>query len=276
MHLDVRDLRNFYYRSALGRAVQRVMRANMQALWPEARKLNVVGFGFAVPLLRPYLAQARRVIGLMPAPQGVMPWPHGAPNVAVLCEDTQWPLETGMADRLVLLHGLETSEHPAALLDECYRVLGPGGRALFIVPNRAGLWARADHTPFGHGRPYSAGQLESLLKTHGFEVRRHASALYQPPSEKRFWLKTGNLFERAGRRLPVVMAGGILMVEVKKQVPAPTRPGLAEAVRRPLRILDGIAQPVPKPAPRAVSGREPERYAAGHAGDSRARQRHDS
>ena len=245
MHLDVRDLRNFYYRSALGRAAQRIVREKMQEFWPEARKLNMVGFGFAVPLLRPYLGQARRVIGLMPAPQGVMPWPHQGPNVAVLCEETLWPLETGMADRLVLLHGLETSENPAQLLDECYRVLGPGGHALFVVPNRAGLWARADHTPFGHGRPYSTGQVEGLLKSHGFEVCRHASVLYQPPSEKRFWLRTGKLMERSGHKLPLVMAGGVLMVEVKKQVPAPTRPGLAERVKRPLRVLEGIAAPEP-------------------------------
>ncbi len=254
MHLDVRDLRNFYYRSALGRVAQGAIRARMRQFWPEARRQNLVGFGFALPLLRPYLAEARRAIALMPAPQGVMPWPHGGPNVAVLCEETLWPLDTGMADKLVLMHGLETSENPGQLLDECYRVLGPGGAALFIVPNRAGFWARSERTPFGHGRPYSAGQLEGLLKGHGFELRRHASALYQPPSGRRFWLRTGRLWERAGHALPLVVAGGVLIVEAVKQVPAPTRPGLAEAVRRPLRILDGIAQPVPKPSSRAGSG----------------------
>ena len=87
MHLDVLDLRNFYYRSALGRRAQKVIRDAIVAKWPEAKGQTVVGFGFAVPLLRPYLPQARRVIGLMPGPQGVMPWPAGEKNVAVLCED---------------------------------------------------------------------------------------------------------------------------------------------------------------------------------------------
>ena len=90
-----------------------------------------------------------------------VPWPAGAENVSVLCEETHWPISTGFVDRLVVMHGLETSEHPAALLDECSRVLGPGGRALFVVPNRSGLWARADGTPFGFGRPYSMSQLEA-------------------------------------------------------------------------------------------------------------------
>ena len=137
MHLDVVDLRRFYYRSPLGRAAQRVIRDLLVELWPDVTGRTVVGFGFAVPLLRPFLADARRVVGLMPGPQGVMPWPAGMPNVSVLCEDTLWPLQTGQVDRLVMLHGLETSENPLALLGECARVLGPGGRAVFIVPNRS-------------------------------------------------------------------------------------------------------------------------------------------
>ena len=43
-------------------------------------------------------------------------------NVSVLCEETLWPLATGFVDRLVMMHGLETSENPAAVLDEAHRV----------------------------------------------------------------------------------------------------------------------------------------------------------
>ena len=51
MHLDVQDLRNFYYRSALGRAAQMSMRDQMLKLWPEAKGQTVVGFGFATPFI---------------------------------------------------------------------------------------------------------------------------------------------------------------------------------------------------------------------------------
>ncbi len=247
MHLDVVDLRNFYYRTGLGRAAQRAVRDQVVELWPEAKGQTVVGFGFAVPLLRPYLAEARRVIGLMPGPQGVLQWPAGMPNVSVLCEETLWPLETGHVDRLVLMHGLETSENPSALLEECWRVLGPGGKMLVVVPNRAGLWSRSDRTPFGFGRPYSLTQLENQLKLHAFLPERHRAALYQPPSHKRFWLKTGMFWEQTGRRITSHFAGGVLIVEASKRVPAPTRPGLTEAVRRPLRVLEGMTKPEAKP-----------------------------
>lgn len=247
MHLDVLDLRNFYYRTQLGRVAQKAIRDKVVELWPEAKAQTVVGYGFAVPLLRPYLEQARRVIGLMPAPQGVMPWPAGMANVAVLSEEVQWPIETGMVDRLIVMHGLETSDHPTALLEECWRVLGPGGRALFVVPNRKGLWARSDATPFGFGRPYSMRQLDGLLRQHGFTSERYETALFAPPSERRFWLRTASMWERTGGRVRRVMSGGVLMLEVSKQVHAPLRPGLRAVVKKPLRVLEALPKPAAEP-----------------------------
>jgi SAM-dependent methyltransferase len=247
MHLDVVELRSFYYRTGLGRAAQKAIRDQVLDLWPVRKNLVVAGFGFAAPLLRPYLAESRRVIALMPAPQGVMPWPAGMPNVSVLCEETLWPLDAGQVDRLILLHGLETSEYQSAVLDECWRVLAPEGRALFIVPNRVGLWARRDATPFGFGRPYSLGQLEAQLNQHDFVPERHVAALFTPPSHQRFWLRTGPIWENAGRRLSNHYAGGVLMVEARKHVADPLRRGTRVKVRRPLRVLEGITAPDPAP-----------------------------
>ncbi|WP_420343631.1 methyltransferase domain-containing protein [Paenirhodobacter sp.] len=246
MHLDVLDLRNFYYRTQLGRAAQKAIRDRLTELWPatpgEMAGQTVVGYGFAVPLLRPYLATARRVIGLMPSDQGVMPWPAGMPNVSVLCEEARWPLETGMADRLVLLHGLEVSDNPDLLLEECWRVLGPGGRAMLIVPNRSGLWAPRETTPFGFGRPYTLGQLDMQCRRAGFVPERHAAALYIPPSHRRFWLRSASMWERFGGRLTGLIAAGVLMLELSKQVHAPRRPGLGATVRRPMSVLEGVGQ----------------------------------
>jgi SAM-dependent methyltransferase len=244
MHLDVQDLRNFYYRSALGRAAQTSLRSRMLEIWPEAKGQTVVGFGFAAPLLRPYLKDARRVMALMPGPQGVMPWPSGLPNVSVLTEETLWPIETGHVDKLVLLHGLETSERVSDLLEECWRVLGPGGRALFIVPNRAGLWARRDRTPFGFGRPYSTGQLETQLRKHQFLPERHLGALYQVPSAKRLWMKSGPALERIGRRMPSFIASGAFMLEATKLVYPPKGKVQPHRAVKPVSVLNPSAKPV--------------------------------
>ena len=265
MHLDVLDLRRFYYRTRLGRAAQKAIRDRLVSMWPEVRGQTVAGFGFAVPLLRPFLSEARRVVGLMPGPQGVMHWPAGMPNVSTLVGEVSWPLETGVVDRLVLLHGLETSENPTALLGECARVLGPGGRAVFVVPNRSGLWARSETTPFGFGRPYSVGQLESQAKAAGFIPERHYAALFGPPSERNFWLRSHGVMERMGQRLSHSGGGGVILLEVSKQVPARPRTGLAERVRRPLRVLEGVAEPTPVGRARAMPTRSTAMPMAGAA-----------
>ena len=249
MHLDVIDLRQFYYRTRLGRIAQKAVRERMLRMWPDAKGQTVVGFGFAVPLLRPYLADARRVIALMPGEQGVMPWPAGMQNVSALCRESLWPVQTESADKLICLHGVETSENPVAVLEECQRVLAPGGRALFIVPNRSGMWARRDGTPFGFGRPYSLGQLEAQLRHHDFVPERHAAALFSPPSHQRFWLKSSDMIEKIGGKLSRSRAGGVILLEASKRVPSRPRPGLATQMRRPLRVLEGA------PTPAGVSGR---------------------
>jgi hypothetical protein len=147
-----------------------------------------------------------------------------------------------MVDKLVLMHGLETSEHGSALLDECFRTLGPGGRAVFIVPNRAGIWSRSDRTPFGYGRPYSLSQLEAQLRRHGFAVERALSTLYQPPSTRKIWRKSAAFLESVGRHLPVFAAGGVLFVEASKQVALPSK-GHRVTAREPVRVMDALPSP---------------------------------
>ena len=251
MHLDVVDLRAFYYRTQLGRIVQRALRHKINAMWPDFRGQTVAGFGFAAPVLRPFLEDARRVLCLMPGQQGVMAWPENDLNRSVLVEETFWPVQTGQLDKLVVLHGLETCDNRDALLQEIWRVLGPGGRVLFIVPNRSGLWARRDVTPFGYGQPYSVAQLENQLKKHRFMPVRHAAALYAAPSHRRLSIKFAHFIERFSLSVPLPLAAGVVMVEATKQVYAPSQRGLGEAVRKPLEVLEGIASPGGRP----VSGR---------------------
>jgi len=250
MHLDVIDLRNFYYRTKLGRSAQRGLQGAMRGLWPDVKGMDVAGFGFAVPVLRPFLGEAQRVLGLMPGQQGVMHWPSGAANLTALVEETAWPLNAGSIDRLVVAHGLETCAQPDALLAEIWRVLAPGGRVVFIVPNRSGMWARRDATPFGFGRPYSVGQLETYLRLHRFQTERHVMALYTPPSQKRFWLKSAPFWEKWGHRIGGPLGAGAILLEATKQVYALPRGGLREAVRAPVGILQGLGGARPKPARR--------------------------
>jgi len=255
MHLDVQTLRDFYYRSQLGRAAQKGVRDRLVDRWGRVTGLSLAGYGFAVPLLRPFLDGADSVVGLMPAPQGVIPWPSDGANHSVLCDDSRWPLANDSIDRLVMMHGLENTDHPLALLDEAHRVLSPQGRAMIVVPNRGGLWSRSDATPFGFGRPYSRGQIERLLNDSGFVCTGHAAALYSPPSGRRFWLRSARSIEKLGQRWAPERLGGVLMIEAMRRDTAAPR-GLRVAQRKPLRVLEGIPQSGTQPAWRGSDAQE--------------------
>src|SRR5690606_10264378 len=116
-------------------------------------------------------------------------------------------------------------DDPAALLSEAWRVLGPGGSLMMMVPNRAGLWAASDRTPFGLGRSYTSGQLEAQTLRAGFTTKWLGSAVYIPPSDRRFWLRSAQMWERTGRRISRVLIAGIVLIELSKQARAPVGPG---------------------------------------------------
>ena len=246
MYLDVKEIKEFYYRSTLGRAAKASINKKLSHIWPETTGLNVVGFGFPIPFLRQYLNSSRRVIALMPAQMGVLAWPNEETNISVLADEKRWPIDTGHVDRLIVSHSLEHSIDPSTLFSEAYRVLGPGGRALFMVPNRAGLWSRADGTPFGQGKPFSAGQLETQLRLHGFLPEKHFSALYMLPSRKRSLQRFAPFLEKMGEKLPFLV-GGLVMLEASK-LPDITRGSPVLDRKKEVRgVLKGLANGQPKP-----------------------------
>lgn len=253
MHLDVVDLRDFYYGTHLGAVAQRRLQIALRGLWPRVAGMSVASFGFGAPLMRPFKREAARAIVMMPAAQGVVQWPREGPNAAVLTAPYDWPIQTGFLDRLMLAHALENVEQSARLLEECWRTLAPEGRLLVIAPNRSGLWARRDGTPFGYGRPYSFDQLDAQLAAHGFGIERHQGALYFPPSQRRWWLRAAGVTERIGNRLDLQRLAGVLIVEAVKRVAAP-RNGLRERAAAPLEALGAIIRPKPTPAPVGRSG----------------------
>ena len=253
MHIDAVDLRSFYYRTKLGRVAQTALRAALRELWPDIHGMSLAGYGFAAPFLRPFKAEAARTLCLMPAQQGAFHWPIDGANVSVLVEEHNWPINAGFFDRIVVAHGLETSERPGKLLEEINRCLAPGGKAIFIAPNRSGLWARRDATPFGYGRPYSVGQLERQLQQHGFEPERSAAALYALPSHKAFWLRMAPLVEKTGRSFGAERLAGAILVETTKLAFAAPRSGSKVAATVPIGILEGLTRP--RPATSQSSGR---------------------
>lgn len=216
MRPDVIDLREFYD-SGLGQIARRQLRRRLRALWPDEAGLRLLGLGYATPYLRGFLGESERVLSFMPAVQGVLHWPPEGPCATALIDEAELPLPDYSIDRVLLVHGLENAENVSTLLREVWRVLAPGGRLLMVVPNRRGLWARFEHTPFGQGRPYSQPQISRLLRDNLFTPTQTTSALFVPPSPRRFILRAASALESLGQRW-WPRFGGVLLVEASKQI----------------------------------------------------------
>ena len=218
MDLDVVDLRDFY-KSQLGLVVRRTLGREIRRRWGNVKNLTVAGVGYGTPYLGSFRSEARRVMALMPESQGALVWPSAGPVLSVLVKDGQLPLADNSVDRLLVTHSLEVADRPAAMLRELWRVLAPEGSALFVVPNRRGVWARLDATPFGHGRPYSRTQLERLLTDALFTPSGWSTALHLPPLDRRLLLRSAGAWESVGRTCWPGF-GGIILVEARKEVMA--------------------------------------------------------
>jgi SAM-dependent methyltransferase len=243
--MDVVDLRNFYAQH-LGVVARRFIGRGIRARWPDTRAMRVVGLGYPTPYLGLFREEAERCLALMPATQGVVRWPSTRPALAALVEEDELPLTDAAVDRLLLVHALEMSSDPAGLLREAWRVLAPGGRLLAVVPNRRGLWARMDTTPFGHGRPYSRAQIMQLLRDTLFTPTGWGEALYMPPLPSIWLIRSALAWERTGATLSAPFAG-VHLVEATKQVYR------ALPAKREKRRLVPVLKPVLAPSPGAAA-----------------------
>lgn len=231
---DIIDLREFYA-DHLGQAVRRLLRQRLRTIWSDVSGLRVMGLGYATPYLRIFESEAERVIAAMPAPQGVVRWPRGLPGRVMLVDEDDLPLPDASIDRLLLLHSLENSENVRALLREVWRVLSPQGRLLAVVPNRRGLWAHIESTPFGQGHPYTPPQLTRLMRDAEFSPTRTEAALWLPPANRAFVVSAAAAWERTGEMLWRRFSG-VLLVEAEKQVYA-VAPLKAMKVKRKSFVL---------------------------------------
>ena len=227
MRLEVEKMAAFYA-SPLGRMAVERMAARIGTLWPDADGLDVLGFGYAGPLLAPFRGGARRVLSAMPETQGALPWPEDAANGSVHVEDERLPFPDAMFDRIIVAHGLEEADSPQRLMRELWRVAAPEARILVIVANRRGMWALRESTPMGHGRSYSRRQLMRLLEAGFYQPTASARALFAPPIGLGVITSAGEAWENIGRwGWPGF--SGVLMVEAIKRVYA--EPGSASGLK---------------------------------------------
>lgn len=242
MRRGIDDLRTFYGEPT-GALARRLLARRLEDAWGEAANCDVLGIGYATPWLDAFVG-ARRIVAAMPGGQGVETWPAVGRNRTLLVDERRLPFTAGAFDRVLLIHALEEADDPLALLTEAVRALSPSGRMILAVAARGGLWARAEQTPFGHGRPFTRGQLERLVREVGLEPTAWSQTLYTPPWTPLLGMAEG--IEQIGRRIAPGTAG-VILLEATRLAYARIRPGgLAERVRA---AVPGLT---PQPATRPI------------------------
>ena len=235
MQFDAQGLSAFYDQP-LGLVTRRALLRRLRTMWPDLRGLRILGYGFAIPYMRPLVLDAERMVALIPAPQGAVAWPPERALVALGDEDAL-PFPDAVFDRVLMVHGLEQAEATRPLLRQIWRVMAPAGRLIVIAPNRASLWAQIERSPFAHGRPFSRGQLDRLLQESMFVPEQWASALYFPPLQSRRLVRTGRSWDRLGGALWPGFAG-VHLVEASKSLYALAPPGKRRTVPTAWAPLD--------------------------------------
>ena len=236
---DVSQLRDFYA-SPLGRLARRIIARRIRDRWDNVSNMDIVGLGYASPFLRIFNGEARLTAALMPHRQGVVQWPREGPYRSALVSETELPIRDTSVDCVLVVHGLEHVEARHAYLREIWRILMPQGRLIVVLPNRRGAWAQLESTPFGHGRPYSVGQIERLLRDVLLEPVGVTPCLFAPPFRARALPSAAVVWERVGAELWPAFSG-VLIVEAIKQVYAEVRVVVKKPVFVPIPALPGLS-----------------------------------
>jgi SAM-dependent methyltransferase len=214
--MDIVDLREFYA-SGLGSVTRRLVSGRLRQNIAGLKGAKVMGLGYAMPYLTDCFSSAEVQMAFMLARQGVFRWPEDGAVQSALVDECDLPLLESVVDVALVIHALELTDAPEDMLKEIWRVLAPQGRLILAVPNRRGLWARFDSSPFGHGQPFSRPQLSALLRKSQFSVVSWSHALYFPPSSRAMIHSSAQVLEGIGSLIMPAISG-VIIVEAVKQV----------------------------------------------------------
>lgn len=233
---DINTIRNFYL-SPLGNIAIENIAERIFAIWPDIKQVQkaksseyVAGIGYACPYFSKTInvddktadnVLLQNMFCIMPAAQGASFWPKNYMNRTLLAKEYELPFADEQFDKILIIHALEHTNDTRHFMREIWRVLKPNGKIIIIVPNRIGLWAHAEHTPFGSGKTFSTEQLKVLLTDGMFKPTNFDTALHFFPSQFSFVQKLSSTFDKFGRKF-FKPCGGIVIAEATKQLYAAT------------------------------------------------------
>ncbi len=142
-------------------------------------------------------------------------------------------IQSHAIDAVILPHSLEFEPNPHQILREVERVLVAEGKVVILGFNPFSLWgfwhkyweirnriasdANREKVPLPScGHLLSQKRLRDWLKLLGFDIHVVSEYFYRPPIKNASLLKKLEFMEAAGKALPLLPAGGYLMVATKR------------------------------------------------------------
>lgn len=235
MSNDILTLQQFY-RSNLGRTFEVEVTSQIQKLWRNAKKEQVLGIGYCLPYLIHYYHDAERIIYATMAHQGVTTWPPGEDtNCATLVYEDSLPFAGSSFDKILVMHGLEETHSTQKFLRELWRVLKENGQLIIITPNSRGLWMQAKQVPLGYKHLYTMSQLSREMKQTSFTTLNKSPFLYHVPNQNHFTKKISYILQYIGPLL-LPQFSGMLCIQATKHVITMSRAYSIAHKDKPVRV----------------------------------------
>lgn len=243
MTYDILDFKEFY-ETPLGLRTVATLGPVIENLSIKSQGQTLITVGYSTPYYK-YLQARNHIASFMPAAHGVIhncAYPH---INLVLVDELELPLSDASIDQILLIHCFEHVAQTGPFLREIWRVLKGEGRLIVIVPNRRGLWARIEGTPFSSGQPYSSQQLSKVLKDNLFHPSPTRHSLFMPPYFSSSSIKNCMWVEKIGLALFPQFSGLVIASAQKRLYASPPLNYQKRLVRVPKWASYGLSKKFP-------------------------------
>jgi SAM-dependent methyltransferase len=137
---------------------------------PVGQVRKVLDIGAGAGNMAHHLGQYGQVFGIDYNPRP-LPVAQGRGLPVAQGSGTELPFAANTFDLLALLDTVEHIPDELGVLQECSRVLKPGGKLIVTVPAFMWLWSYNDEIN-AHQRRYTAGELRQKIELYGLTVKR--------------------------------------------------------------------------------------------------------
>ncbi len=141
----------------------------------------------------------------------------------IQADHSQLPIESDSIDTVLMMHVLELSQHPQAILEEVHRILKPGGNMIICCFNRWSVWnlmhrlGRKKVFPKA-GHCYSLSAIKKQLRTLDCEINVQQTVCFRPPFRKQAAMKQWLFLETLGQMLMPYCGAVVIVMATKKVV----------------------------------------------------------